>query len=179
VGRAVARPTKTKSERLLEAQRALEMHLAGIDDVHICAELHISKSTLQRRIRWALQQVVDPTVEEYREEAAARIRLARRTVLEALAERVPVQTFAGPAVDRDGNLVMQRRAGPSETAALVGRLLDAETVEAKLRGGFAPTTVNVKHTVEDAFDRLMAELGANDPAPATERTAPHGQDAPR
>lgn len=166
MGKAVARPVKRRSERLLEAQRALEMHLAGIDDVHICAELRISKPTLKRRITWALEQVVDPTVEEYREEAAARMRLARRTILEAAAERVPVLTIAGPVYDGDGQLVTQRRAGPSETASLMQAFVKVEETEAKLRGGFAPTQVNVKHTVEDAFERLVDELNKT---PATSR----------
>lgn len=162
MGTAVARPRKTRSARLMEAQRALELHLAGHPDVYICAELRISKATLHRRIRWALDQVVDPTVAEYREEATARLRLARRTILEAAAERIPVQTIAGIATDRDGNVITQRRAGPSETASLMNALVNVETTEAKLRGGFAPAQVHVRHTVEDAFARLEAELAALD-----------------
>lgn len=167
MGTAVARHRKTKAQTLAEAQRALELHIAGVEDVTICAELGISRATLYRRMQWARSIVLDPTVQEYRQNAAARIRESRRRIYTKLEERRPVVLLTGGVLrDADGNMVTEPVCGPTETAALIGQLTRLEDVEAKLRGGYAPTQVNVKHTVENAFDELLRELERNDPRPA-------------
>lgn len=167
MGKAVARHNKTKAARLLEAQRALELHASGVEDVIICEELKISRATLYRRMEWARSIVLDPTVEQYRQEAALRIRESRRRIYAKLEERRPVQTIVGPIMDpATGEWMTEPVCGPAEVAALTGQLVRLEDIEAKLRGGYAPTQVNVKHTVENAFDQLIAELAQNDPRPA-------------
>lgn len=168
MGTAVARTKRTKAAMLAEAQRALELHVAGVEDVTICQELGISRATLYRRMQWARSIVLDPTVEEYRANAAARIRESRRRIYTKLEERRPVMIpLLGVVLrDADGEIVTEPVCGPTETAALVGQLTRLEDVEAKLRGGYAPTQVNVRHTVESAFDELLRELEKNDPRTA-------------
>ena len=165
---APSKARKTKAATLLEAQRALELHAAGVEDVNICEELGISRATLYRRISWARSIVLDPLVEEYRANAYLRIRESRRRVYAKLEERKPiVNALTGTLVyTRDGEPVTEPVCGPAETASLVGQLARLEDLEAKLRGGYAPTQVNVQHTVRDAFATLMDELAANDPRPA-------------
>lgn len=166
---AVARRTKLKAERLLEARRALDLHVAGVEDDDICRELRISTSTLRRRIAWALEQVVDPTVADYRAEAAARIRESRRRLYSTLTATRPALTIDGmPVTDpHTGAPMVVPVCDPTQVAALTGQLIRLEELEAKLRGGFAPTQVNVRHTIEDAFDALMRELNGT-PDPATQ-----------
>lgn len=168
MGKAVARHSKSKAERLLEAETAMRLHVSGVEDSVICRQLGISKATLKRRIRWALDQVVDPTVAEYREEAQARIRESRRRIYETLSREEPVIVEIGgssmPLLDPEtGERVMRPVCGPAEIAALTGRLRELEELEAKLRGGFAPTQVNHQHTVTDAFAVLMEEINAVQP----------------
>jgi transposase len=155
MGKAVARPTRTKAERLMDAKRALDLRLAGVDDYTICRDLGVSKSTLKRWIRWALDQQLDPTVEQYREEAAGRIREARRRIYATLAETRTVE-WINPGT---GELQVRTEplCGPADIAALTGRLVQLEEQEAKLRGGYMPVRVDVTHTVKDAFDQLLAE----------------------
>lgn len=163
---------KTKAATLAEAQRALELHVAGVEDLHICAELGISRATLYRRMQWARSIVLDPLVEEYRANAYLRIRESRRRVYAKLEERRPVvNALTGNVVTdpRTGEVLTEPVCGPSETAALVGQLARLEDLEAKLRGGYAPTQVNVQHTVRDAFTTLLDELAANDPTPQEAR----------
>lgn len=165
MGKAVARPVKPKADRLIEAETALRMHLAGVEDSTICRELRISRSTLKRRIAWALQQVVDPTVEQYRQEATARIRESRRRIYQMLeAQRPHHNALTGaPVIDpKTGTFIMEPVCGPAEVAALTGRLRELEETEAKLRGGFAPTKVDHTVTVNDALETLFRELEAND-----------------
>jgi hypothetical protein len=168
MGKAVARKAKTKAQTLAEAQRALELHVAGVEDVVICQELGISRATLYRRMQWARSIVLDPLVEEYRQNAYARIRESRRRIYEQLNATRPVVGLDGLTVlDRlTGQTLMEPVCGPAEVASLTGQLVRLEDVEAKLRGGYAPTQVNVQHTVRDAFATLMDELAANDPRPA-------------
>lgn len=168
MGKAVARPTRTKAERLMLAKRALDLRLSGVDDLVICRELAISRATLFRWIDWAMRQQIDPTVEQYRQEAAARIRESRRRIYETLAREEPVTVAIGgievTLMDPEtGEPQMAPVCGPNEIAALTGRLVQLEETEAKLRGGFAPTQVNHQVTVSDAFDALLAELDASQP----------------
>jgi hypothetical protein len=160
--------TKPRAARLMEARRALDMHVAGVEDDDICRELQISTSTLRRRIKWALEQVVDPSVADYRAEAAARIRESRRRLYATLSERRPLLTIDGmPVTDpRTGEPMTVPVCDPTQVASLTAQLIRLEELEAKLRGGFAPTQINVRHVVEDAFDVLMRELEATPPAPA-------------
>lgn len=171
---ATQKGRKPKAARLLEAQRALELHAAGVEDVNICEELGISRATLYRRMTWARSIVLDPTVAEYRANAALRIRESRRRIYAKLEERRPLVSLDGiVAYDKAGKVVTVPVCGPTEVAALIGQLTRLEDVEAKLRGGYAPTQVNVKHTVDSAFDTLLEELAANDPRPAeTQESTP-------
>jgi hypothetical protein len=162
-GRAVVHRRKSRTTRLLEAQRALELHVAGVEDVRICAKLGISRATLYRRIAEARDFVLDPTVEQYRAEATARIREARRRVYATL-ERTRTD------ITPDGTLVEVPACDPAQVAALVGRIAQLEEVEARLRGGFAPTKVDHRHVVDDAFAQLVDELAAR-PAPTPEELA--------
>lgn len=163
---AVARPHRPKAERLMDAKRALDMRLAGTDDIDICRQLGISRATLFRWIRWALDQQIDPTVEQYREEAAGRIRESRRRIYATLnATRQDVDVLSG-------KVIAVPVPTPAEVAALVGRLAQLEDLEAKLRGGYAPTRVDVTHRVQDAFDQLLQELNSTTPA-----TTPTPQEA--
>lgn len=163
-GRAVVHRRKSRTARLLEAQRALELHVAGVEDVRICAELGISRATLYRRIAEARDFVLDPTVEQYRAEAAARIREARRRVYATLERtRVDIDLLTGRPVEVPA-------CDPAQVAALIGRIAQLEEVEARLRGGFAPTKVDHRHVVEDAFAQLVDELAAR-PAPTPEELA--------
>lgn len=169
MGAAVARKRKTKATTLLEAQRALELHVAGVEDVHICKELGISRATLYRRMQWARSIVLDPTVEEYRANAAARLREQRRRIYDTLNRTRPLTTPDGTIVrDDDGQPIIVPVCTPAEVAALEGRLTAIEDQEAKLRGGYAPTTVKHDVVVRDAFTTLLDELSRNDPTPAKE-----------
>lgn len=164
---ATRKGRKTNAARLLEAQRALEMHVAGVEDVHICEELKISRATLYRRMQWARSIVLDPTVEEYRANAAARAREGRRRIYAQLNATRPVLNLEGDVV-RDPHTyepMMEPVCTPAEVAALQGRLVQWDDFEAKIRGAYAPTQVNVQHTVKDAFAVLLEELERNDPRP--------------
>lgn len=179
-GNAVARRAhKPKAARLLEAQRCLELHASGVEDVHICEELGISRATLYRRMEWARSVILDPLVEEYRSDAAIRIREARRRVYRTLEQTKPytetMLTENGiavvPVLMPDGSPVMVPACTPTEIASLTAALVRLEDTEAKLRGGYAPTQVNVKHEVADAWAALEAELTA-----AQTRTTPADQE---
>lgn len=161
MGRAVARPTRGKAERLMDAKRALDMRLAGADDLTICAELRISRATLYRWITWALSQQIEPTIAQYRQEATSRIREQRRRLYATLNATT---TTVDPAT---GRFVEAPLCGPSDVAALIGRLHALEDQEARLRGGYAPTKVDVSVRVADAFDELLAELNKTSPAATT------------
>lgn len=150
MGKAVARHTTTKAGGLLEAQAILELRLQGMSDIEICERLRISRSTLQRRVEWALKVRVDPTVEQYRQEATARIHLARKRIFQELA--TGERWLIDPATGEDVKIL---GAGPVEVSSLVGRLAQLEDLEAKLRGAYAPTQVDV--TVRDG---LIADLEA-------------------
>jgi hypothetical protein len=162
---APSKGRKSKAATLLEAQRALEMHVAGVEDVHICQELGISRATLYRRMQWARSVVLEPLVEEYRQEATARAREGRRRIYAQLnATRILTDPLTGVILrDDDGEPIRVPVCTPGEVAALQGRLVQWDDFEAKIRGGYAPTQVNVQHTVRNAFDTLLEELAANDP----------------
>lgn len=168
MGNAVARRAhKPKAARLLEAQRCLELHAAGHEDVYICQELGISRATLYRRMEWARSVILDPLVAEYRSDAAIRIREARRRVYrtleqtKALVETVLTEegiSYVGVVHPDTREPIMVPACSPTEIAALTAALVRLEDTEAKLRGGYAPTQVSVKHQVEDAWSALEAEL---------------------
>lgn len=141
-------PGQSKTARLMQAQAILEKYLAGVAPVYLCREFGVSRATLFRRIAEARDFVLDPTVEQYRADAVARLNMARLAAVESL----------------------QMTRDPQQVAPLVGRLVQIEETEAKLRGAYAPTKVEHRVIVEDAFARLMQEL--ND-RPATQETHTH------
>ena len=161
MGKAVARPVggKTKAERMAEAQRILEAHLAGVPAYDICREYGISKPTMYRRIQKALQFRIAPDVDRYRQEQGARLDMYRRRLLEELARP------GGILMTEGGLPIPVGRLMGTDAAAVVGKLLATEERLAKLYGLDAPAKVEHSVNVQDSFERLLEELGANDPAP--------------
>jgi len=162
-GRDLApRRKRTRTERLLEGEAILRADRAGVPPVETCLRLGISRPTYYRRLDEARRFVLDPTVEQYRADAAGRLAMGRRVVVETLTRTE--RTLLDPET---GEMVSVQTATPAEVAALVGRWVQIEETEAKLRGAFAPTKVDHTVTVRDALDVLAEQLGMNDPQEAT------------
>lgn len=164
MGKAVARPHKTKAETAAEAQRALELHLAGVPSYHACQQLGISKSTYHRRIRWAMTFRIAPKVDEYRQEQNARLDMYQHRLLEELARP------AGMLLTDQGAAIPVGQVRGTDAAAVIGKLLAIEERRARLNGLDAPTKVDHNVRVQDSFATLLDELAQNDPTKRQEQT---------
>ena len=162
--KAVARPRRTKAATADQAIEALNMRLAGVPDHEICRRLGVSLSTLKRRIEWALAMRLEPAVDQYRTEQLARLEGYRRRLIAELDR--PTGVLHTP----DGDTIV---LGAVDPVPIIRTLLAHEERVAKLLGLDAPTRVDVRHEVADAWATLEAELHAAatrdpDPAPAEE-----------
>lgn len=170
MGQAVAR-RRSRAEILDEAQRALDMRLRGFRDFEVCRELGISRATLNRRVKLALEQRLNPTVDQYRDEQRERITVYRRRILDELE-------VLGRRRDAAGRMLLDVETGETiivapdtaaSVAALLGRLTQLEERLARLDGLDAPTRVSVESTVDAELAALAEQLAANDRHTATPR----------
>lgn len=169
MGKAVARPPRTKAARFADAQRALELHLSGLPTPAICEELHISRRTLYRWIEWAMSVRIDPTVEQYRAQATYRIGMLRAAALDTLRQ---VPTTTRTLLDPETGEAVRLPADPAAVARLIDTLDRLEDREARIRGGYAPTRVDVTVAQADAWSALEAELAKAEAAPAPSSSTP-------
>lgn len=162
MGKAVARPAKTKAERLAEAHETFQMRQRGMSDYEVCQQLGISKRTLYRRIDLALTTFVEPDVDRYRSEQEDRLREYRRRLLDELDALGRRQANAGRWLvnPETGDRVYVEPSAASEVAAIVGKLLQGEERHAKLRGLDAPTRIDVQSEVDRDLAALAEELNA-------------------
>lgn len=168
MGKAVGRARKSKAQRLADAIAACDQHLTGVPLYEIATGFGVSVRTIQRWIEWAMSLRADPTVDQYRAEAVARINRSRRNLNTAL-DLIPkaARVLEDPATGERVVVVPDLSLVPRITDSLTK--LDDQ--EAKLRGAFAPTRVDVTVQERDAWASLEAELArvaAATPAPPVE-----------